>query len=494
VKTKVISDKKSNASQKKNEYEFLESLHEQLISLRSELENTKKGTPGIKRIRSKIFHLWRKIEKKELELKNQTVVYGQKAHLKRISFLYNSLHKSKCEIEQNKIQKQIDQKLDEYQARRVGNIYLLGEANQGGNRFFKFDLNNGKITYKPSKVEKVIFDVKIDKNKRSEMSRLQEMINDKDISVTVEIIEGFIVIAFDTEILNGYSLDTKERAKEVKKIKAMNLMKQDESVLIKEKYVEYYAKQEEKKKVDKLSNRYIGVDLNPDCVGVVVMDKIGDDDFKIIDRRSYHLMGALTNKLGKSSSHPDQIWQNNKREYEVKEMWLAIFKLSTHYKCYNFVMEDLDFKSTASDGGTEFNRKTKNIWHRTLTTEMIDKKTAELGMNLIEVNPAFSSFIGNIMHKVFDATASACEITRRGIYKFTKGKFYPIIDGTIMSTMKSLLTTDVSNIKDVKWNHLFAATNKSIGYRYRQDTSTGKVGEFRSKSYKSNVKCNIYCK
>lgn len=46
----------------------------------------------------------------------------------------------------------------------------------------------------------------------------------------------------------------------------------------------------------------------------------------------------------------------------------------------------------------------------------------------VEVNPAYSSFVGNILYgneNTPDMIASSIEIARRGFKKFEKGWFYP---------------------------------------------------------------------
>ena len=47
---------------------------------------------------------------------------------------------------------------------------------------------------------------------------------------------------------------------------------------------------------------------------------------------------------------------------------------------------------------------------------------------LVEINPAYSSFIGNVLYgsnECPDMVASSVEIARRGFKKYSKGWFYP---------------------------------------------------------------------
>ncbi len=494
IKAKVVSDRKGHKENLKDQHTFLESLKQQLEQARKELSQTKLGITGIKTIKRNIFHLIGRIGEKETALKKEKIVYGQRVNLEKITYLWNSYNSSECEFEKARIKKQIDKTTEIYKAKRLGNIYLLGEANQKANRFFDFNLSKKEIIYKPRGGEKVIFQVKIGKNRIKEMMILEELAKKKDISITVEIIDGHICLQYDSQILYGYNVDKQGRNLEVKDAKAKKLTKKAEENLIKQIYKEFFNKQDDTKVIGKIRNRFIGIDLNPDCIGYTIIDKISDDKFKIIKCGSFHIGKELTRKLGKASSSKKQKWQNDKRKHEIKEVLLAIFEIASHYRCYNFVMEELNFKSEVSDGGQEFNRKTKNIWHRELITEMINKKVGELGMNLIEISPVLTSFIGNVMYKVFDAAAASIEITRRGTYKFTKGKFYPNIDGTILRSMQqqNIVVGDVVGIKDITWKSLFATTTQKVGYRYRWGESIGLVDSHRSKSHKSFTRHNTY--
>ena len=41
------------------------------------------------------------------------------------------------------------------------------------------------------------------------------------------------------------------------------------------------------------------------------------------------------------------------------------------------------------------------------------------------INPAYSSLIGNLKYDYVDEVNASIEISRRGIFQFVKGKFYP---------------------------------------------------------------------
>lgn len=87
-------------------------------------------------------------------------------------------------------------------------------------------------------------------------------------------------------------------------------------------------------------------------------------------------------------------------------------------------------------------------------------------IKLFEVNPAYSSFIGNLTHYYPDPISAACEIARRGyecIILKTK-QFYPKFNISQLSSQWKDLIKDVNSIKD--WKELFSfIKNSKVKYR-----------------------------
>jgi hypothetical protein len=84
-----------------------------------------------------------------------------------------------------------------------------------------------------------------------------------------------------------------------------------------------------------------------------------------------------------------------------------------------------------------------------------------LGINIYTVNPAYSSFIGNLMYNYTDAINASIEIARRGYeYRIKKNKkaFYPIF--LVKHQWKEMAT----KCKD--WKELFLAI-KNLKLKYR---------------------------
>jgi hypothetical protein len=236
---------------------------------------------------------------------------------------------------------------------------------------------------------------------------------------------------------------------------------------------------------------YLAVDLNPEFIGFCIVDKMLDGSIKNVHLECIDLSN-LSSKLRLSSTDSKQTYQNNKRKYEICEAWKYIFKLATHYKVAHFVLEKLNFKNpTVNTNTSEANRKTKNIWHRTLTTNLINKYCNSLGINKIDVVAAYSSFIGNIQHDYFDPINASLEIARRGIVKYNKGSsIFPVLSGNDFDTMCQF-GLDVQNNIPLNWKTAFEhfVTSK---LRYRRTLDKSKVLDNYLSSYKSKVKNYSY--
>ena len=161
-------------------------------------------------------------------------------------------------------------------------------------------------------------------------------------------------------------------------------------------------------------------------------------------------------------------------------MWKKIFQIFKYYKCSYLHIEDLNFKSKSRDLEVrEANRKVNNIWHRELSRNLIEKYCNREGIlrHKNDVNPVYTSLIGNLSYGYFDPVNASIEIGRRGMYCYTKGNFYPQLEAdTIMNTMSRINCVDlrdVSFIKDCKsWKEIGEAIKESgLRYRARMDES-----------------------
>lgn len=435
-----------------------------------------------KKSKRKIFKLQNKLNK----LKDfRDIVFGTKVLLKQLSALSNNKEKNFKEIKSLK---------QEYKNRRISPIFIGGETYHNGNRKFNFQLENNKLIFKPVCKTKIDIEFISSKKQHIVLLQLQKIICQNNIlPVTVRISTEFVWISFDEEILNGYGLNEKEMKNELKNISKDNNYKRKEIIK------KFYTEQKSRKILGKIKNRYLAIDLNPNYIGWSICDKIGRN-IKIIKKGCY-AFSELSVKLGLESKNKRQVKQNNKRKYEICNLIKDLFFKATYYKVAYFCIEDLNFKNIIiNEFNKEFNRKVRNIWHRVLTCNLINKYCNCLGIQKIEVNPVYTSFIGNIKYKYFDPINASLEICRRGMNKFEKDTFFPKITEDDFDTMSNLIKNnqmrDVQNKTEllrklkslITWKDFFNLF-KHTGLKYRRSLDDLKESfrRFRLFSFKSKV-------
>ena len=177
--------------------------------------------------------------------------------------------------------------------------------------------------------------------------------------------------------------------------------------------------------------------------------------------------------------------------------------MAVSYKVGYFVLEQLNFREkNVNENFKEANRKCRNIWHRGVTGSLINKYCNILGIQKVEVNPCYSSFIGNIQNSYFDPISSSVEICRRGILKFKKEGFYPKLNLSDFDTMSNLINNQVRDVKGIKtelleklfecktWVALFDFF-KQARLKYRRSLDSLEFRELSMNNKKSLI--TLYC-
>jgi len=322
---------------------------------------------------------------------------------------------------------------DQYKQKRLLPLNIFGEAANGGNRKFKLDLLNDKIIYKHSRKEH--FELEIPKLRGSYRQLYKLM--DNPITYSVKLTDKHILISFE-ETKNNIVLD---------------------------------------------DSRYLGIDLNPEFIGISIKEKD-----EILFTKLYK-MKDLTDKiigLNVSSSNPKFKKLNNKLNHEILEISKNISEISKFWNCKYIFIEDLNFK-----GNTYANRKNKNLWKRFILINNLEKRCSVNGQKLFKVNPAYSSFIGNLQWNFEDPVNASLEIARRGyecIIKKTK-QFYPELKlkEELRSQWKDKLNLD----NFMSWKDLFNSV-KNLGLRYRVSTDVV-FSEFKTKKSHISYLCDVCC-
>jgi IS605 OrfB family transposase len=314
---------------------------------------------------------------------------------------------------------------DEYSKAKLLPINIQGEACKKGNRLFNFNLVNSKLELKLSKEnhQEIEF-YKPSKNLYTELSKIQELIENKQLTLTVSLNNDYVWLTFDEALLN-----IQERFKDLK------------------------------------INRVLGIDLNPNYIGLSVLEFNQNDEFKVVHKQIFNL-SALNITSKRSSSDASSKYLTRKRKFELIQVCYEINKLMNYWKCSKLVIEDLNIKPSDKGFGKTFNRLCNNVWNRNLVVNKLKMMSVIYGYELIEVNPVYSSFIGNLLYgseNCPDMIASSIEIARRGYKKFSKGWFYPIFN---VDNLNEQWKQTLSGIED--WKSAFNEVKKSkLKYRFQ---------------------------
>jgi hypothetical protein len=455
VKTKLAQEKTHSEKQA-----------DQIRSLEKELRET---NPEGRKGKRKTFRLHRKLSYLQSR-QGKSITFGGLNTLRRISFLSNDAEQNALEIVQ--LQKK-------YQEQRVLPIYSVGEVPQKSNRKFDWDLPNQKLFFKPDKKTKIPIEFHVSKKQQKVLNLLQSRIGELPISVRLS--EEWVWITYDEERLAGYEFKKNEYQKEVQKLPKTD--KEGRKTLF-QKYLE---EQKSRKLANKKENRYLAVDLNPEHIGFSIVEKASNAPPKVLHKGVLDCSN-LNTRMGVSSTDETQGAQNHKRCFELCELWKYLFRLAQHYKVAFFVGEDLEFKpENDNTKSSEANRKTRNLWQRELTQNLIQKYCNTLGIENVSVIAAYSSFVGNIQHEDFDPISASLEIARRGIVKYNKGSsIFPPLRSQDVDTMYQL-GLDVPRDSVGSWKQGFGHFVAS-GLRYRRDFDKTKFLDNYLFSHKSGIK------
>ena len=455
--------------------EKMEEDHEKLMTLYEDILEVK----GKKKSK-----LQRKIQR--IETKKYYTEFGGKSlrvEIDRLKTKIDSGKGSKKDI------KRLEKKIKEYKEKRIVPIIVYGEEYHNGNRHFDFDFKNNRLFFKPNSKTRIEINFKTNKNDLNTLLAIQETLDSKKYqAITVKLTATETIITYDETILSGNKFPTKELKKARK-----GITKEENPDLYKKIGQKFAIQHSEYLLMGKIAHRFMCTDLNPDYIGLCVIDYI-DGEFKIVFMWCFDL-SHLSKRLNRKSSSMEQLHLNNKRKHEIKEIWKNIFFIATYFKVGYFIHEKLKF-SKKDVGSKEANRKILGLWHRTLTSRLILKHTSILGIQIREVSPYMTSFLGNILHpEIYDPIAASIEIGKRGIEQYIKGhKFLPDITSENITRMKILLedqikdkskleSIDYSTMGWKDWYNLFR--DEKIQWRNKEKPKEN-MGSF--KTYKSKIK------
>lgn len=313
---------------------------------------------------------------------------------------------------------------DTFKYRRLFPIGIQGEKRCKGNRLFSFDLDNQRLIYKPRKERHVeISFLPMKKKIAAELSKVQELTQQNKIAVSIKMSEKYIWFTYD----EGLIYDAR-----FKKLQ---------------------------------SKRIIGIDMNPNYIGLSVIELNKNDEFQVLHKQVFDL-SKLTISSGKSSTDSSSKYITNKLKHETIAIAHEISKLVDVWKCKTVAIEDLSINPKDLKKGKRLNKLCNNKWERRLFVNKMKMLAYLHKFDLAEINPAYSSIVGNIAYgdaNTPDMVAASIEIARRAYKKYEKGWFYPRFSIQFRDEQWKQTLGSVEN-----WKELFRKIKESkLKYRFQ---------------------------
>ena len=495
----LISKNKAFTKEKVNRLKRLEKELKSLEDKFKDNECTKKERRRIVKVRELITYI-----KDSL---TRDITFGGKDNLKNISRFSNKIKNLSSLIEntsdsseKDKLVKQLDETKnslnvarENFNNNRVRSLYIVGETQFKGNRYFDFsELTKGVLYYKPNRSTRIAIPFYSNKLSDIELLKLQELALNNVIPITVHLSENSVSLIYDNNIVNHYVSEDKKLEKEVDVIKDGKILKIYKP-LVKQHILNEVSNNLSEKTKDLNLNRTLAIDLNPEYIGCSIVQTIlgNKEEVEVIYKFCYVLTNFIK-KLPRNYTQNQRTHHNNKHKFEITQIIKQIVKIAKHYKCASVSMEDLHFKTGDSGNGTGFNRITKNVWHRMVIEQALAKQTNIHGLLLKKVDPRNTSLIGNIKYKFFDPVSASCEIGRRGLLGWKKDKEdtiyckYPTVNESVVTAVQDLLRVDdsrsIGNLNE--WSDVRTALKET---RYRWVLSEFEYDSIRMSTWKSGI-------
>lgn len=265
---------------------------------------------------------------------------------------------------------------EEYKETRNYGIWSEGEALAKGNRFFQIVVENNKFIYKRSRKEHydLVIVEKLNDKRKVILQKLQLMMSEKKVPITFRLKNDKVYLTYDEKIV--------EKEKQFKHL---------------------------------FQNRVLGIDLNPNYFGISIIEFNQKDNFKVLHKEVIDL-----SKLQKKST--------NKVHFELYEINHRILRLCKAWHVAKIAVENLKFKESDKFWSKDLNKLCRSQFRYSFVKQHLQTLCNVYGVELVKVNAAYSSIIGNFVHgsdTCPDMVAASIEIARRAYKKFQKGWIYP---------------------------------------------------------------------
>src|ERR1017187_7615384 len=172
-----------------------------------------------------------------------------------------------------------------------------------------------------------------------------------------------------------------------------------------------------------IAGRVLALDLNPARLGWAVVARLAEPGSCRCVAWGVFEYSDFARRLGFASDDPRSLAQNNKRRYELAVLAKKVAFLATHHRVCAAARERLVLGPGDHGKGRRFNRLINQVWFRRGLLEPLTRRLAAAGIAQIEVNPAYSSKLGNHLWadllRIPDPACAAVELGRRAIWHVT---------------------------------------------------------------------------
>ena len=324
---------------------------------------------------------------------------------------------------------------EEYKESRDRGFYNIGGCGLAkGNSLFELDLTKNCLVYKRSRGQRInlYFDQFINPKYQRLLQSIDICMKNSLTPVTIRVKQNTVYLTFDEKVV-----------------------------------------EKEKQFSGLLSNRVLGLDLNPNSIGLSILDFDQNNNFKVIKKVLFDL-----DQLNREES-------TNKAKFEIQQINKEIIQLCKHYRVSKIVVEDLKFSKSKKFWSKDLNRLCKNKFRYSKIKSHLETLCGVYGVEFIEVNAAYSSLVGNFLYggsSTPDPIAASIEIARRGYKKFSKEWFYPSLPSVkrLKEVLGNQWKEDLGSYKG--WKTFFNQIKKlKLRYRFPLEASSVVLSIFDSR-------------
>ena len=315
---------------------------------------------------------------------------------------------------------------EEYKESRDRGFYNIGGCGLAkGNSLFELDLTKNCLVYKRSRSQRInlYFYQFISPKYQRLLQSIDICMKNSLTPVTIRVKQNNVFLTFDEKVVD-----------------------------------------KEKQFSNLIQTRVLGLDLNPNFIGLSILDFDQNNNFRVIKKVLFDL-----DKLNREAS-------TNKAKFEIQQIDKEIIQLCKHYRVSKLVVEELNFKKSNKFWNKDLNRLCRNKFRYSQIRNHLSTLCGSYGVEFIEVNAAYSSLVGNFRYgdsSTPDPVAASIEIARRGYKKFSKEWFYPSLpdETRLKKVLGNQWKEDLGSYKGWK---TFYNQIKKLKLRYRfplEDTS-----------------------